>query len=172
MRPGDRQPDQLRSQWSSFLIALLCYLDTARLLPFHSAAASGDRSGGNVYAAEASITSRVCLFFLLYLAICFPSWPRGWDDGWWALLAVPRLYFVLLLLLLSYLALAHHRSNGRRQRIQRWAWAGALCMALTIQVVVTLRHQRGAYDYDSRIPMSSDTSFSRARDSRQPCGLR
>ncbi len=69
---------------------------------------------------------------------------------------LPRLYFVLLLLLLSYLALAQQRSNGGEKGIERWVWAGALCVALALQVVVTLRHQRGVYNYDSRIPISSD----------------
>jgi hypothetical protein len=52
--------------------------------------------------------------------------------------------------------LAQQRSNGGEKGIERWAWAGALCMALAIQVVMTLRHQRGVYNYDSRIPISSD----------------
>jgi hypothetical protein len=152
VRPGDRRPDQLQLEWSSFLIALLgistlpaSYHFTLLLLPATVLAATFIRR---------KQYSHLVLLFLLYVAICFPSWPRGIDDGWWALLAVPRLHFVLLLLLLSYLALAQQRSNGGEKGIERWAWAGALCMALAIQVVMTLRHQRGVYNYDSRVPIS------------------
>ena len=154
VRPGDRQPDQLRLEWSSFLIVLLgistlpaSYHFTLLLLPVTVLAATFMRR---------KQYSHLVLLFLLYVAICFPSWPRGLDDGWWALLAVPRLYFVLLLLLLSYLALAQQRSNGGEKKIERWAWVGALFVALVIQVSLTLHHQRGVYNYDSRIPMSSD----------------
>jgi hypothetical protein len=154
VRPGDGQPEQLRLEWSSFLIALLgistlpaSYHFILLLLPVSVLAATFMRR---------EQYSHLALLFLLYLAICFPAWPRPLDDGWWALLAVPRLYFVLLLLLLSYFALAQQRDSRREKGIERWAWAGALCMALAIQVAVTLRHQRGVYNYGSRIPMSSD----------------
>ncbi len=131
-----------------------CYLDTARFLPFHSAATSGDRSGGDFMRRKQY--SHLVLLFLLYLAICFPSWPRGLDDGWWALLAVPRLYFVLLCSCFRTLPWHSSAAAEARKEIERWAWVGALFVALAIQVALTLHHQRGVYNYDSRIPMSSD----------------
>jgi hypothetical protein len=154
VRPGDRRPDQFRLEWSSFLIALLgistlpaSYHFALLLLPVTVLAATF---------THRKQYSHLALLFLLYAAICFPAWPRGLDDGWWAVLAVPRLYFVLLLLLLSYVALAQQDSSGGEKGIERWAWAGVLCVLLVTQVAVTLRHQRGVYNYDSRIPTSPD----------------
>jgi hypothetical protein len=154
IKPASRQPDQLRLEWSSFLIALLAistlpssYHFTLLLLPV--AVLASTFLGQKEY-------RHLALLLLLYVAICFPAWPRSFDDGWWAMLAVPRLYFVLLLCLLSYVALAPGAGGPAEKPTERWAWAGALYLGLIIQVVSTLHHQRGVYNYDSRITTSPE----------------
>jgi Tol biopolymer transport system component len=154
IKPASRQPDQLRLEWSSFLIALLAistlpssYHFTLLLLPV--AVLASTFLGQKEY-------RRLALLLLLYVAICFPAWQRGIDDGWWAMLAVPRLYFMLLLCLLSYIALAPKAAEPAEKPTERWAWAGVLCIALAIQIASTLHHQRGVYDYNARIATPSE----------------
>ena len=154
IKPASRQPDQLRLEWSSFLIALLAistlpssYHFTLLLLPV--AVLAADFARRKEY-------SSLALLSLLYLGICFPAWSRGLEDGWWALLAVPRLYFMLLLSLLSYIPLAREGGGATDRPAGRWAWAGALCVALAFQIASTLHHQRGIYNYNARIPTSSE----------------
>lgn len=154
IKPASRQPDQIRLEWSSFLIALLAistlpssYHFTLLLLPVAVLAADFGRQ---------KEYSSLALLSLLYLGICFPAWSRGLEDGWWALLAVPRLYFMLLLCLLSYIALARKGGGAPDRPTERWVWAGALCVALAFQIASTLHHQRGVYDYKARIATSSE----------------
>jgi hypothetical protein len=154
IKPASRQPDRLKLEWSSFLIALLAistlpssYHFTLLLLPVALLAATFLRQ---------KEYRRLALLLLLYLAICFPAWSHGVDDGWWALLAVPRLYFMLLLCLLSYVALASEAGEAAEKPMERWAWAGVLCVALAVQIVSTLHHQRGIYNYDQRITTPSE----------------
>lgn len=154
IKPASRQPDQLRLEWSSFLIALLAistlpssYHFTLLLLPVAVLAADF---------AHHKKSSSLVLLSLVYLGICFPAWSRGLEDGWWALLAVPRLYFMLLLCLLSYIALAREGGGATDRPTGRWIWAGALCVALAFQIASTLHHQRGIYNYNARIATSSE----------------
>jgi hypothetical protein len=154
VKPASRQPDQIRLEWSSFLIALLAistlpssYHFTLLLLPV--AVLAADFARQKEY-------SCLALLSLLYLGICFPAWSRGLEDGWWALLAVPRLYFMLLLCLLSYIALAREGGGATERPTERWAWAGALCVVLAIQIASALHHQRGVYNYNARIATSSE----------------
>ena len=154
IKPASRQPDQIRLEWSSFLIALLAistlpssYHFTLLLLPV--AVLAADFARQKEY-------SCLALLSLLYLGICFPAWSRGLEDGWWALLAVPRLYFMLLLCLLSYIALAREGGGATERPTERWAWAGALCVVLAIQIASALHHQRGVYNYNARIATSSE----------------
>lgn len=154
IKPSDRQPEQLRLEWSSVLIALLAistlpssYHFTLLLLPVAVLAAT---------LLHQQRPDRLVLLLLLYAAICFPAWPRAGDDGWRALLAVPRLYFVLLLCLLSYKVLLGKSGNAQENPRECWAWAGALCVVLIVQIGLTLHYQHGVYDYESRIATSSD----------------
>ncbi len=153
INPRFRRPRQLQLEWSAVLVALLAistlpasYHFTLLILPVTVMGAAfladGDRP---------SLT----LLAILYLAICFPAWNHGMEDGWWSLLAVPRLYFMLLFCLLCYATL--HRQTGRdfNWRGERWIWAGALSVALLLSIGASLRQRRGIYDhYGSRIRMS------------------
>jgi hypothetical protein len=154
IKPASHQPDQLRLEWSSFLIALLAistlpssYHFTLLLLPV--AVLASTFLGRKEY-------RRLALLLLLYLAICFPAWPRSFDDGWWAVLAVPRLYFMLLLCRLTYVALAPEAGEPAEKPTERLAWAGALCFALVIQIASTLHHQYGVYNYNARVATPSE----------------
>jgi len=96
------------------------------------------------------------LLLLLYVAINFPKWQQPVDDGWRALLAVPRLYFVLLLCVLSCAALMPRRDRLMGTR-HDWLWVGGLALAFSVEVAVTLHHQRSLdRGFDVRITTSPD----------------
>jgi Tol biopolymer transport system component len=153
--PGDWHPKRLRLEWSAFLIAVLAistlpasYHFTLLILP--------------VVVMMSELLERgddrsVLLLVLLYLGVCFPAWQHNLEDGWWSLLAVPRLYFVILLCLLSYLMLNRQQLPNLSRTRDRWLWAGVLVAALTFGMASTFHHQRGLYsDYSSRLRTSPD----------------
>ena len=153
--PGDWHPKRLQLEWSAFLIAVLAistlpasYHFTLLILP--------------VVVMMSELLERgddrsVLLLVLLYLGVCFPAWRHDFDDGWWSLLAVPRLYFVILLCLLSYLMLNRQQPSNVGRPRDRWLWGGVFAAALIFGMASTFHHQRGLYsDYSSRLGTSSD----------------
>ena len=153
--PGDWHPRRLQLEWSAFLIAVLAistlpasYHFTLLILPVAIIA--------NELIEERDIRP-LWLLGLLYFGICFPAWQRDLGDGWWSLLAVPRLYFVILLCILSYVMLGRRRFINVISIRDRWVWAGALAAALIFSMASTFHHQRRLYsNYSSRIETSPD----------------
>ena len=153
--PGGWHPKRLQLEWSVFLVAILAvstlpasYHFTLLILPV-------------VVLASELIRERdhrsLLLLALLYLGVCFPAWRRNLGDGWWSLLAVPRLYFVILFCLLSYLILSRQQPLVASRTRDRRVWVGVLVAALIVGVVSTFHHQRGLYEnYSSRLGTSSD----------------
>ncbi len=153
--PGNWHPRRVQLEWSAFLIAVLAistlpasYHFTLFILPV-------------VVMASELIKDRdfrsLVLLVLLYLGVCFPAWRHNLNSGWWSLLAVPRLYFVILFSLLSYVILARHQPIVTSHKRESWMWAGLLAAALIFGVASTFHHQRGLYsNYRSRLGTASE----------------
>lgn len=159
--PKDSRPQQVRLEWSAFLLALLAistlpasYHFTLLILPaaIFSSLLIVERS----YRALA-------LFCLLYVAICIPGWRVAASSGWFALTGVPRLYLVLLLCLFSYVVLSQWERLSKGFDRECWVWSGVLAFALLLDIGANLHHQHGLYDsYAIRIPTSSGAFLANA----------
>ena len=151
--PRSHDARRLQLEWSAFLVAILIistlpasYHFTLLILPAALLA--------SLFLRESDYSS-LALLLLLYFAISFPAWPHGRVDRWWALMAVPRLYFLVLLFAFICTTLWRLRPARGRQ-LDRWAWAAAFAVVLSAQTVTALRHQRGFYDYAGRLRTSPD----------------
>jgi Glycosyltransferase family 87/WD40-like Beta Propeller Repeat len=153
--PGDWHPRRLQLEWCAFLIAALAistlpasYHFTLLILPVVVMASE--------LMEERDFRSLLGLA-LLYLGICFPGWHHDLGDRWWALLAVPRLYLVILFCLLSYMILNRQPPFGESRTRDRKAWAAILVAGLLFGIASTFRHQHALYsNYSSRLGTSSD----------------
>jgi hypothetical protein len=152
--PGERQPQRVELEWSAFLVALLAistlpasYHFTLLILPVTLLTA--------FFLREHNFSSLV-LLLLLYIAICFPAWPRIEGDGWMALTAVPRLYFLMLFFVLSCTTLWRLGNAHDHRNRDRWVWVTALVFALVAQIFTGLRHQRALDGYAGRIQTHPD----------------
>jgi hypothetical protein len=151
--PKDFDPRRVRLEWSAFVIAVLAistlpasYHFTILILPVALIA--------NELIEERDF-SAVLLLVALYLAVCFPGWHSGGGDGWQSLLAVPRLYCVVLLCVLSYVVL--NRQPSKDAARDRRLWAGAFAAGLLFSILATAAHQRKSYDaYTTRLPITAD----------------
>jgi hypothetical protein len=153
--PKDWTSQQLKLEWSTLLVALLAistlpasYHFTLLILPTAILASSFLRQ---------KAYGRLTLLAMLYLAIGFPRWPNVVPNGGWALLAVPRLYCVLLLCGLCYVTLLRQAPDGRERPTDRVPWAAALAAVLLFQIASSLNYQRRIHnDERSRILTSPD----------------
>lgn len=153
--PEGRAARQLLLEWSAFLLALLAistlpasYHFTLLILPVAILA--------SLFLQQKDY-ARLTLLTILYLAIGFPKWPSVVANGWWALLAVPRLYCVLLLCVLCYFTLLHQSGVSRERRTDRGWWGAGLAVVLLLQVASALNYQRGIHhDNGARILTSAD----------------
>ena len=152
---GDMRPRQLRLEWAAFLVGLLAistlpasYHFTLLILPVAVM--------GAVLIEDGNWRS-LAMLLLLYLGACYPGWRNNIGDGWYALLSVPRLYFLLALCGFSYVALAAHNPECDTAGKDRRMWVVALACALLFAVGTTLRHQQGLFDnYQWRLPTSAE----------------
>jgi hypothetical protein len=143
VHPNVRTSLQLQLEWASFLVALLAistlpasYHFTLLILPVTVMAGALIKEGDY---------GSLALLLLLYLAICFPAWRHDFARGWWALLAVPRLCFVVLLCLLSYITLRRWGRGLPEEEGNHWLWPAILAAAIVAQIGASFHHQRGIY---------------------------
>ena len=109
------------------------------------------------YPAALSAAQKISSFHHGLLGVCFPAWRHNLGDGWWSLLAVPRLYFVILLCVFSYVILIRRQPFRASRPHDRWAWVAVLVAALLLAQASTFHHQCGLYSNDSsRLGTSSD----------------
>jgi hypothetical protein len=155
VEPRVRNRQRLPLESSAFLVGLLAistlpasYHLTLLILP--AAVFTG-------YFLDKRDYRSLALLVILYLAACFPAWPRRITDGWWALAQAPRLYFVLLFCVLCYITLLPPSSDIEQRKSDVPIWAVALAFALVFNIVSTLRYQRGLYDgYGLRVATPAD----------------
>src|SRR5262249_17791176 len=142
--PKDVSKATVNLEWSAFTVALLTistlpasYHFTLLILPATVLAA---------WYLRESKDALLSLLLVVYLGIGFPAWPHGTADGWHALIAVPRLYLLLLLIGMCCVTLyCKNRTTGSIW-IDRRAWAVAFFVLLAFQILAGLRHQRGLHD--------------------------
>ena len=144
--PRDMRPQRVLLEWAAFLLGVLAistlpasYHFTLLILPVAIVA--------SVLISDMDYRS-LAVLLILYLGICFPLLQTGFN-GSLAVLAVPRLYLMILLCLFAYWLL--WRQEGHRFEFgrERWAWSGVLACVMAIQIAATLRHQRGVYEHYS-----------------------
>jgi WD40 repeat protein len=150
-------PKQLRLEWAAILLVTLAistspasYLFTLLILPVCLLWSVLDRQRDRI---------SVVVLLSLYLAAGILGGSDRGAAGWRTLLAVPRLYALILLcifvfaLLIKQLPIENTKPN--------LAWAGALAMVMALSIAANLRHQQGLYaDYQYRIFTLKDTYIS------------
>jgi hypothetical protein len=145
----DEHGPRVRLEWAAVLLASLAistspasYLFTLLILPVALILGSLREEGKHLWAA---------VLLSLYVAAGFVGGKTDRGEGWAALAAVPRLYLLILLVMLSYLVLLRlyqHKDSKRGRAL----WTFAVLAILVFSVVTNLRHQRGLYaDYKWRI---------------------
>ena len=139
--PSDRCSRRVQLEWASVLFASVAistspasYLFTMLILPV--ALMWG-------LLQEKKQRFRIAVLLLLYVAAGFLG-GRNDGAGWVALIEVPRLYALILLVVLSYLTLLE-QSPLRESKRGRSVWIGAFLLFLTLSFVTNLRHQHDLY---------------------------
>jgi Glycosyltransferase family 87/WD40-like Beta Propeller Repeat len=157
--PGDSSSptggnSRLRLEWAAILLASLAistspasYLFTLLILPACVLLETLERK--RPYTA-------IAILLPLYVAAGRWSLIDHGEEGWSALLRVPRLYALILLCVLAYALLMRHQLRGSSNR-ERGAWAVALLVVVAFGIWSSLRHQRGLYDdYRWRTPLPKE----------------
>ncbi len=152
--PRDMRPQRVCLEWSAFLVALLAistlpasYHFTLLILPVAII--------GSVLVRHRNYRL-LAVLLVLYLGICFPSWRTAFSGGM-AVLAVPRLYLMVLLCLFCYAVLSWQEGHRFTFGLDRWAWSAALAGVMAIQIAAAFHHQRGVYErYSSRVETSPE----------------
>jgi hypothetical protein len=147
--PDQRRPNRIRLEWAAVLLASLAistspasYLFTLLIMPVALILGVLREEGKHLWAA---------VLLSLYFAAGFLGGKSNAGEGWAALVAVPRLYALILLVALSYLVLLRLYQYEESKR-NRAVWTFALLAVLILSVVTNLRHQQGLYaDYKWRI---------------------
>jgi hypothetical protein len=153
--PGDHSAGRVRLEWASTLLASLAistspasYLFTLLMLPTVLIWESLREQGRDRWAA---------VLLLLYVAAGVLGGRSDGGEGWAALLAVPRLYALIMFAAFSYVVLFRLYSHEQSSR-DRTRWAIALLAILTLNIGVGLRHQKNLYeDYRWRITEPIET---------------
>jgi glycosyl transferase family 87/WD40 repeat protein len=152
--PNETRPRRVRLEWAAILLASLAistspasYLFTLLILPACLIWGVLQEEKRNWW---------VVILLPLYVVAGFLGGTNNGAEGWIALLAVPRLYAMVLLCAFAYAFLVRQESSKTTKR-NRLAWALALAAILTLSIVFNLRHQRGLYaDYQQRIPIPKE----------------
>src|SRR6266568_8051733 len=152
--PYQVEPERTRLEWSVFAIALMTistspafYDFTLLLLP------------ATVLTSTLMLAHRwrmLAVFLVLYLAACYPFPNRNSSSGWHTLLAVPRLYLLILLCAFGC-ALMYQGASRLGLLRDRRSWIAALVLGMVAAITLNIRHQRDLYDaYRWRLPLSAD----------------
>jgi hypothetical protein len=147
--PNDTCPRRIRLEWAAILLVSLAistsaspYLLTLLILP--ACLILGSLQGDKPYLS-------IAILLPLYAAAGILGGTNSGGEGWSALLAVPRLYALILLCVLTC-ALLIRQEPRESSKLDRPAWAVALIVVLAFSIAANLRHQRGLYaDYQWRI---------------------
>lgn len=153
--PGDNHPRRVQLEWSAILLASLAistspgsYLFTLLILPAACLWASLQEKPEYLPPA---------LLLSLYVAAGSLAGKSNGGEGWAAVVAVPRLYALILLAVFSYLVLFRLEPH-KETRHGRVRWAFALIAIMLLGIATNLKHLRGLYaDYRWRIPQSAGT---------------
>jgi hypothetical protein len=152
--PDERSPRQVHLEWAAILLASLAistspasYLFSLLILPVCLIWGSLQREETYPW---------VAILLPLYAVAGFLGGNPHGGEGWRALLAVPRLYALILLCLLAYMVLIRQRPRIDL-RLDRAAWAMILATVVAVGIATGLYHQRGLYaNYDSRISVPQE----------------
>ena len=152
--PNDDSPHRIRLEWAAILMAALVtstsaspYLFTLLILPACFLLAFLLRQ-------KSWFASAILL--ILYVAAGILGGTNEGGQGWSALLAVPRLYALILFCVFTY-ALLIRPEPRKNSKLNRPAWAVALSIVVVSSIAFNLRNQRGLYaDYQWRIPAPND----------------
>lgn len=151
---NETRPERIRLEWAAILLVSVAtstsassYLLTLLILPACLVLASLQR--------EKPYLSYAVLLPLYVVAGVLGGTNEG-GEGWSALLAVPRLYVLVLFCVFIFVLLIRERT-GESSRLDRPAWAGALTLVVVLGIASNLRHQQGLYaDYAWRISAPKD----------------
>jgi hypothetical protein len=151
--PNEASPRRIRLEWAAILVASLAvstapasYVFTLLILP--ACLIWGELQ-------EDKSNWRVAILLSLYVTAGFVGGTNNGGEGWTSLLAVPRLYAMILLCVFAYAAL--RKESGESAKRDRLSWSLALLAILTVSIASNLRHQRGLYaDYQHRIPLPKE----------------
>ena len=104
----------------------------------------------------------VAAYISLVLLVGWPKWPAASGNGWTALLAVPRLWFLLLLFVLGlrHLALINSRPVAGRK-----VWIAGIAVLAALQIVLGIQHARSVYGHPEPALVSSKSIFAIATPS-------
>jgi hypothetical protein len=152
--PNETSPRQLHLEWAAILLASLAistspgsYLFTLLILPACLILSALKQE--KPYLSFA-------ILLPLYAAAGFLGGTNTGGEGWLALLAVPRLYALILLCVFTY-ALLIRQQPHEGSKINRPVWAVALAVFVAFSIAGNLRHQQGLYaDYQWRISAPKD----------------
>ena len=156
--PNEFSPQRLRLEWAAILLASLAtstspgsYLFTLLILPACLILSSLQQKKPYLSLA---------ILLPLYIAAASLGGTNTGGDGWLALLAVPRLYALILLCVFTY-ALLIKQQPHESSRLYSPAWAVALGAFVALGIAANLRHQQGLYaDYQWRISAPKDIYMS------------
>ncbi|MGC2211906.1 MAG: glycosyltransferase 87 family protein [Silvibacterium sp.] len=152
--PNDNSPQRIRLEWAAILMAALvtstsasAYLFTLLILPACFLLASLLRQKSWLLSA---------ILLTLYVAAGILGGTNEGGQGWTALLAVPRLYALILFCVFTYVLLIRQEPR-KSSKLNRPAWTVALSIVLVFSIAFNLHNQRGLYaDYQWRIPAPKD----------------
>jgi hypothetical protein len=147
--PNETCPRRVRLEWAAILLASLAistspasYLFTLLILLACLVLESLQRESPYLSFA---------ILMPLYVAAGLLGGANTGGEGWFALLAVPRLYVLILLCAFTYTLLLRQQPR-ENLKLDRSVWAVALIAILAFSIGSSLRHQQGLYaDYQWRI---------------------
>lgn len=155
--PYDTSPARIRIEWAVILLASLTistssssYLFTLLILPTCLIWKSLQKKCNYLL---------VALLLILHASVGYIKVADHVGQGWAALLAVPRLYLLIIFCIFAYKLLIDERPTVSQDHALP-AWIAVFLLVLSFDIATGLRHQRGLYDdYRWRVPYSKEISM-------------